>query len=135
MSAATTPRAVVDAYVAAMNAGPPGAGALAELFAEDAVYAEPFSALGRSQTTHAGIVAIRAFIRESAGNKPPDMRIALDRVDVDGERIRAEWTCTAELFGGPMRGYDVYIIRAGKIARLDTTLTERPPLFAAGEDA
>jgi hypothetical protein len=49
------------------------------------------------------------------------MTVTLDRVDVEGDRIRTAWTCRSQVLPGPMRGEDVWTIRAGKIELLETT--------------
>ncbi len=118
-------RQVVEELLRAMQAGPAAKETLLGLFTEDAVLVEPFT--GRSQT-HRGKPAIRASVEEMGKNRAPDMALALDRVDLDGGRVRAEWTCTSAMLPGPMRGYDLLTIRAGKISRLEIYLTEMPPL-------
>src|SRR5262249_35903565 len=109
----------------AMQEGPTGSEALLALFAEDGVLVEPFT--GRMQT-HVGKPAIRASLAEMMRGRAPDFTLTLGRVDMDGDRVRAEWTCTASVLPGPMRGYDLFTIRAGKIARLEICITEMPPM-------
>jgi len=116
-------RRIVADLMTAMQAGPAGADDLLALFAEDGVLVEPFA--GRPQT-HAGKPAIRASLAVMMRDRPPDFALKLDRVDMDGERVRAEWTCTAKVMPGPMRGYDLFTIRGGKIARLEIYITEMP---------
>ncbi len=112
------PSDVVDRYFRAMAAGPAGASDLLALFAADAVYTEPFSG---STLTHSGIEAIRAYLASSWESAPPDLRLTVDRVDVDGEVVRSEWTCTSPAFPAPMRGLDVCTVRGGLIHRLDVS--------------
>ena len=50
------------------------------------------------------------------------MTITLDRLDVDGDAILAEWTCIGPMLPGPMKGHDRYQVRDGRIARLETRL-------------
>ena len=116
-------RQIVVDLCKAMQEGPTGTEALLALFAEDGVLVEPFA--GRPQT-HAGKPAIRASLAVMMRDRPPDFALKLDRVDMDGERVRAEWTCTAKVMPGPMRGYDLFTIRGGKIARLEIYITEMP---------
>lgn len=59
-------------------------------------------------------------------NQAPDMKIMLDRVDLQGQTIRAEWTCTASVMPGPMRGYDLFQINNGVINRMEIFVTEMP---------
>lgn len=92
---------VVEALFKAMQAGPSGESAMMELFADDAVFIEPFS--GQPQT-HVGKAAIRDNFRDQWKNPPPDLTLTLDRVDLDDEQLRAEWHCTSPLFPSPMRG-------------------------------
>lgn len=115
-------QALVESYYTAMRMGAAGAGALAELFSDDAVYVEPFSGGDGRPRTHAGKRVIGEFFKDSVGQRPPDMVVTMNRVDAEGERLRAEWTCTSSVFAEPMRGVDVYTLRDGKIARLETSL-------------
>ena len=58
----------------------------------------------------------------------PDQKLLLDRVDMDGDNVRAEWTCTSPIFATPMRGYDLFTIRDNLIARLEVVVTDMPPM-------
>jgi len=115
-------RAVVEGYYRAMRMGAAGAETMADLFTDDAIYSEPFSGGDGRNRTHVGKHVIREFFKDSINHRPPDMVVTMDRVDVDGDRLRAEWTCTASVFTQPMRGVDCYTLRDGKIARLETSL-------------
>ena len=115
-------RATVESYYHAMRMGVAGADAMAELFTEDAVYLEPFSGGDGQSRIHVGNRIIAEFFRESVRHRPADMVVTMNRLDVDGTCLRAEWTCTASEFAEPMRGVDVYLMRGGKIARLETSL-------------
>ena len=96
------------------------------LFADGAVLVEPFS--GQEQT-HSGLAAIRQSFRDQWNNPVPDLRLTLERVDLDGNVVRAEWTCTSPVFPSPMRGYDLFTLDAGgKIARLEIVVTDAPPM-------
>ena len=115
---------VVEDLFRAMQAGPGGEAAMMALFADDAVLIEPFS--GQAQT-HSGTAAIRQSFRDQWRNPLPDMRLTLDRVDVDGSVLRAEWTCTSAVFPSPMRGYDLFTLdAAGRIRRLEIIVTDAP---------
>lgn len=116
-------RSVVERYLAAMQAGPGGIGGLVELFDDTAVYVEPFT--GRPQI-HTGRAEIRAFFEGALEQQLRGVRLTLDRLDLDGERLRSEWTCEAPALPGPMRGFDLVTLRQGRIARLETTVTEFP---------
>jgi ketosteroid isomerase-like protein len=116
---------VIERYFAAMQLGPEGHDALAELFAPDAEYVEPFSGRG----PHRGRGAIRAYLAEAAAETPPDLRLHVERLDFDGERVTATWRCESPLFVTPSRGRDTFVIREGHIHSLETTLLEPPTLM------
>jgi len=126
MSLDLTAQEVVKRYFSAMRVRASGSNGMAALFTDDAVYVEPFSAAfgggSAEKHTHHGKAAVVAYFDAAWQQQPPDMVVALDRLDIDGDLIRSEWTCTASIFPAPLRGYDVYTIRGGKIARLETTL-------------
>jgi hypothetical protein len=116
-------RKVIEDLFHAMQVGPAAEETLLSLFTDDAVFVEPFT--GRAQT-HSGKPAIRASLAPMWQNRAPDLALALDRVDLDGDGLRAEWTCTSSVMPGPMRGYDLLTIRSGKISRLEIVVTEMP---------
>ena len=109
---------VVQQYFKAMQAGPSKAETLFGLFAEDAVYVEPFSG---KVLTHRGRSAIETYLRSSWDSGPPDLKLEVNRVDVDGEVVRSEWTCESPAFDQPVRGVDRCTVRAGLIQRLEVT--------------
>lgn len=111
-----SPREVVERYFEAMKAGAAGVDELIGLFADDAVYVEPFR--GAPQT-HEGRAAIAACLRAGVERAPADLTLDVNRVDVDGERVRSEWTCTAPAFPAPVKGVDVCTVRGGLIRRLE----------------
>jgi ketosteroid isomerase-like protein len=115
-------RTTIESYYHAMRMGVMGADAMAELFTGDAVYIEPFSGADGQGRIHIGNRVIADFFRQSVRHRPPDMVVTMNRLDADGTCLRAEWTCTASAFAEPMRGVDVYTMRDGKIARLETSL-------------
>jgi predicted SnoaL-like aldol condensation-catalyzing enzyme len=121
-------REVVEAYYRTMQARGIDEENIVSLFADHAVYIEPFSAgtVSGEKRTHEGKDAIREFFRESWNHRPPDMRLELDRVSLEGDMVRADWTCSAQAFETPMIGFDVYLVRRGKIVRLETTVTQPP---------
>jgi hypothetical protein len=119
-------RDVVERLFRAMQAGPGGEEPMMALFSNDAVLIEPFS--GKVET-HTGRDAIRASFRAQWENPLPDLQLALDRVDLDGTTVRADWTCSSPVFPTPMRGYDLFTLGAdGKIVRLEIVVTDAPPL-------
>lgn len=110
---------IVESWFAAMRKGAAGEGELLALFHDDAEYVEPFSGEPRR---HVGKAAIRACLSESLKTPLPDLELSVQRVDVDGERVRASWVCSSSVFEAPVQGLDVYTLREGLIARLETSL-------------
>ena len=128
MSIQANDRELVERYFAAMQAGPAGVEQMVSLFAEDGEYVEPFSGNGQVRT-HKGSDAIRAFFQESLnGPMGQEVRLSLDRLDLDGDRLRSEWTCSMPMLPQPMHGHDLYTIEHGKIKRLEITVYDMPPL-------
>lgn len=110
------PLDVINAYFEAMRAGATQVDALIALFAEDAIYTEPF---GGTERTHEGRDAVASCLRSGVQNAPPDMTLEVNRIDVDGETVVSAWTCRSPVFPGPMRGVDTCTVRDGKIHRLE----------------
>ena len=104
-----------------MQRGPEGEAELLDLFADDAVYIEPFSG-----QAHAGRDAIRRWLQESWPDQPPGIRLTVERLDIVEEVIEASWTCESEAFSRPARGRDRFTIRGGQITRLESRITEPP---------
>jgi ketosteroid isomerase-like protein len=121
----TRDRSVVERYMAGMQAGPGGLEDLVGLFDEEAVYVEPF---GGQPQVHSGKAAIRDFFQNALEQHLRGARLTLDRLDMDGERLRSEWTCEVPMLNAPMRGFDLLTLRDGRIVRLETTVTEFPPM-------
>ena len=118
-------RSVVERYMALMQVGPGGVDDLVGLFADDAVYVEPFMG---APHVHSGKAEIRAFFQNALDQNLRGARLRLDRLDMDGDRLRSEWACEVPAFNAPMRGFDVLTLRDGRIARLETTVTDFPPM-------
>ena len=117
-------RKMVESVFKAMQSGPSGEEGMMALFDHRAVLIEPFS--GKPQT-HVGKDAIRASFRDQWKHPLPDFKLTLDRVDLDGPQVRAEWTCTSSAFPTPMRGYDLFTLNDDeKIARFEIIVTEAP---------
>lgn len=111
----------IKRFFAAMQAGATAETEMMSLFADDAVYVEPFS--GRERE-HRGKPAIRSAMAEGWKTPLPDMRIELDRVQVEGETVRVLWTCYSPVLpGGNGRGENLFILRDGMIVRLETRLS------------
>lgn len=107
---------VVHRYFEAMQAGEEQADVLFELFAEDAIYVEPFTGAPR---THTGRAAIEQCMRDSWKDAPPDLELVVNRVHVDGQIVRSEWTCNSPVFETPVKGVDVCEVNDGLICRLE----------------
>lgn len=125
MPVKTEDRQVVDKVFQAMHAKAQGEKTMASIFASNAVLIEPFSGEPR---THSGKENIMAWFRQAVNEMPPDMAIKMDRIDMDGERVRADWTCTSSVFSTPMKGSDYYRIRGGLIEHAEFVVTEMPPM-------
>lgn len=111
---------VVQSFFTAMQAGASAADALLDLFHEDAVYIEPFTGV---PLTHEGRDAIRAAFEAGWKTPLPEVRITVDRVDVEGPSVTARWTChSPALPGGSAPGTNVFTVADGRITRLETTL-------------
>lgn len=111
---------LIQRFFHAMQAGPEGAATLLSLFADDAVYVEPFSGAER---THEGLEAIRAALSPGWEQPLPDLSITVDRVDTEADRITADWTCRSPaLPSGQGVGTNVFHLVDGRIQRLHTTL-------------
>jgi ketosteroid isomerase-like protein len=111
-------RELVEQYFQAMRTGAIAGDEILHLFAEDAVYIEPFSG---EPLAHVGKEAIRQSFIDSQRNAPPDMTLTLDQVEIDSESMRSVWTCNSPAFAQPMRGEDIWTLRDGKIVRLETS--------------
>jgi hypothetical protein len=116
-------RKIVEDLCGGMQIGPAAEGSILALFADDAVFVEPFT--GQVQT-HVGKPAIQACLSSMWQNRAPDFRLTVDRVDMDGDTVLAEWTCTSTFMPGPMRGQDLLKTKGGKISRLEIIVTEMP---------
>lgn len=92
------------------------------LFTDDAVYIEPFSG---SPVMHEGKDAIRAAMVAGWEYPLPDFRIEVGQVDVDGEQVRAAWTCFSPgLPGGMGSGVNLLTLRGDRITRLETQVVQ-----------
>ena len=109
---------IIASFFHAMQAGAAAEKEMEGLFADDAVYIEPFSG---APTTHKGKAAIMETMRAGWKYPLPDMSIQLDRVDVSGADIQVAWTCRSPgLPGGVGRGINHFTVSDGKITRLET---------------
>ena len=111
---------VLQRYYASMRRGAEAEAELLALFAEDAVYREPFSGKGEV----VGRDAIRSRFREGWETPLPGMELDVLAVDVTPGSAEVSWECRADVFPGPQRGRDRYRIVDGLIAELDVVLDD-----------
>lgn len=110
----------VTNFFLAMQAGQSGRNTMERLFADDAVYEEPFS--GTVQI-HRGRSAIMAVMEQGWKTPLPDMHLAIDRAETKDGLIVIDLTCNSSaLPGGKGKGRNIFEIRDGRIVRLVTTL-------------
>ncbi len=115
----TMPLEVTNFFLA-MQAGPHGLEMLGELFAENALYYEPFS--GKTEP-HKGRAAILSAFDRSRSDAFSDAVISLGSVEVEGDVITVSWTCVSQAIpGGRGRGTNVFELQNGLISSLTTTL-------------
>jgi hypothetical protein len=115
-------RDLVIAYLRSMQMGPAGIAGILDLYADDGVYVEHLTSVKGEIRTHAGKAAIREALSSGMKWNPPDLSVALDRLEIEGNSLIAHWTCTSSQFAAPMKGTDRYTLSGGKIARLETRL-------------
>jgi SnoaL-like domain/DSBA-like thioredoxin domain len=104
-----------------MQRGRDGEDDLVALFADDAVYVEPFS-----DGAHHGIEAIRAWLHGSWELAPPELTLTVDRLTADGAVVEAHWTCDSPVFARPGRGRDRFTIADDRIVRLESEWVQEP---------
>ena len=105
-----------------MQTGPDGEDAIVELFADDAIYVEPLTSTDRSPRAHVGKAAIREAFHQGLQWNPPDFVITLVRLEIEGDELISHWTCESAQMPAPVRGTDRYLLKDGKIKRLETRL-------------
>jgi hypothetical protein len=112
--------ASINRFFAAMQGGASCEDEMLDLFHDEAIYIEPFSGKIR---THTGKTAIRDVMRDGWRHPMPDMRIEMDRINVDGEDVRVAWTCySPALPGGQGKGENLFRLKDGLIERLETRI-------------
>lgn len=113
-------RKLVADFFEAMQAAGTQETEMMRLFAEDAVYVEPFSGRPRE---HEGKAAIREAMAAGWKNPLPEMRLEVERVETDGKMLRADWVCYSPgLPNGRGAGTNEFTLRDGLIVRLETRL-------------
>ena len=121
-----TDREVIDRYFGAMRRGAEAEAEMMALFADDAVYVEPFSGAVRVSR---GREAILGTLREGWAFPLPDLKLTVDEIVIEPGTASSSWTCESSALEVPVRGRDRYTIVDGKIARLEVEL------LAPGDEA
>lgn len=114
-------REVIDGYFAAMRRGAAAEEEMMELFADDAVYVEPFT---QTAGPAIGKDAVRARLRKGWEFPLPQLELEVLELEIDGPQARTRWECRSPALPEPIRGEDHYEIRDGKIVRLEVRLLD-----------
>lgn len=115
-------RELIESHYRAMQMGADGEDAIVELFADDAIYIEPLMSADRTPRAHVGKAAIREAFHRGLQWNPPDFRVSLDRLEIEGDELVSHWTCDSAQMPAPVKGTDRYVLKDGKIKRLETRL-------------
>lgn len=115
-------RNLVITYLRSMQRGASGIDSIVNLYADDGVYVEHLTSVKGEVRTHKGRTAIRKALTSGMKWNPPDLEVKLDRLEIEANELVAHWTCISSHFAHPMTGTDRYLLRNGKIARLETKL-------------
>ncbi len=118
-----TERDLIDRYFAAMRRGAEAEDDMMALFADDAVYVEPFSGTVRRSE---GLEAIRATLREGWEFPLPDLKLTVDEIVVEPGAAVSQWTCESPALPAPIRGRDHYTVKNGKITKLEVEFLTAP---------
>ena len=110
---------LIDRYFAAMRRGAAAEEEMMALFAEDAIYDEPFTDAAEPAI---GKEAVRARLRRGWEHPLPDLELDVLAVEVDGPLATSRWECRSPALPGPIQGEDRYEIQDGKIARLEVSI-------------
>jgi ketosteroid isomerase-like protein len=111
---------IIGRFFNAMQTGAASEAQMMALFANDAVYVEPFTG---APARHVGKAAVREALSAGWSHPLPDMTITVDDVEVDGPTVTARWTCRSPaLPGGQGSGVNVFTLKDGLIASLETRL-------------
>ena len=110
---------IVDRYFAAMRRGAEAEEEMMALFADDAVYVEPFTG---EADPWVGREAVRTALRRGWEQPLPDLELTVTRVDIRSDGASSEWVCRSSALPGPVNGRDEYTISDGKITRLEVRI-------------
>ncbi len=117
-------REVIEKYFAAMRRGAEAEDDMMALFADDAVYVDPFSG---GKRTSVGREVIRATLRSGWEFPLPDLKLTVDEITIEPGAASSEWTCESPALPGPIRGRDRYEIHNGRITRLEVEILDDEP--------
>ena len=113
-------RELIDRYFSAMRRGSAAEEELVGLFADDAVYVEPF--IGGAPAV--GVEQIRSRLRRGWEQPLPDLELEVLSIDISGPEATATWVCRSPALPGPVEGVDRYRIEGGKITYLEVRVIE-----------
>ena len=112
---------IVERYFQAMRRGAEAEAEMMQLFADDAVYVEPFT--GESEPW-VGREQVRQALRRGWEQPLPDLELEVTRVDIRADGASSEWICRSSALPGPVTGRDEYSISGGRITRLEVRIVE-----------
>lgn len=113
------PDEIIQRYFTAMRQGPSGQGDLLALFADGAVYSEPFV---DPASAAVGKRAIADRLNAGWQDPPPDMELDVLTVEIGGAAATVRWECRSPRFDGPVRGTDRYRFERGLIINLEVSI-------------
>lgn len=113
-------RDIAARYLAAMRRGAVAEAEMLAMFADDAVYDEPFSGLGPA----VGKRAIRDRLRAGWEAPLPDLELDVLSIETHRSGATARWECRSSAFDQPTHGTDRYTIADGLITELVVTLDD-----------
>ncbi|MEM7141520.1 MAG: nuclear transport factor 2 family protein [Actinomycetota bacterium] len=124
MADGAAPRNAIDRYYGAMRVGADAEVEMMSLFADDAVYAEPFS--GRDEPA-VGKESIRERMQAGWAAPLPNLELDVLSVELTGDAAVCTWECRSSAFPAPVLGRDEYTFADGLITSLVVTITSEPP--------
>ncbi|MDH3250287.1 MAG: nuclear transport factor 2 family protein [Acidimicrobiia bacterium] len=113
-------RSLIERYFSAMRRGAHAEEELIGLFAEDAIYIEPFT----DTTPAIGVDQIRDRLRRGWEQPLPELELDVVSIDVSGPDATARWVCRSPALPGPIKGVDTYRIEEGRITRLEVRIQD-----------
>ena len=112
---------VIERYFTAMRRGSVAETEMMELFAEGAVYIEPFTGESRPWV---GKDSIREALRRGWAEPLPDLELSVQRVDIRDGQATSAWICRSPALPAPVHGRDEYTIVDGRITRLEVKIVD-----------